>query len=349
MYSTQRPASEGLEATSVRHRRCALLLNANAKRFSQHLVRRLNGRGLAQDVFVTDTLHEAQIALRTILDKKYSILMIGGGDGTIASTLQMLVQAQVSSLSRSMPDIALMPLGTGNALASWLNLSSTIDDFRRLQEEPINHLEELRVLENPLTQDIFFLGSVGYDAQVLNDYVDMVQATPAGWRRRLAKSLPGYLYAIGTRTLAAERQRGPTRVEVRAKGAVSYVDYASKQEVSMEADSLLFAGIARAVLMGTVPNYGFGMKVLPQAVRRNDRFHVRISTAEVSHIFANLRGIWSGTESMPHFLDFLVEDVDVHTSQPLPLQLSGDAHGHVQHLRARLGAVNFRLVTASDK
>ncbi|MEO1233524.1 MAG: hypothetical protein AAFZ18_31980 [Myxococcota bacterium] len=86
------------------------------------------------------------------------------------------------------------------------------------------------------------------------------------------------------------------------------------------------------------------MKVLPHAERRWDRFHLRVSTASIPYVLTHLPAIWKGTLRSPRFLDFLVEDVSVTSSQKLPLQLSGDAGGHADALRVRLSEERFRLL-----
>ncbi|MBX2810474.1 MAG: hypothetical protein KTR25_01635 [Myxococcales bacterium] len=330
---------------AIRTRRTAILLNVNAKRVAPGLVRKISKRLPSEDLFVTESLEAANGALDHILAQNYATLAVGGGDGTIASTLQRLARAQKASPTMYLPDLAILRLGTGNAIASWLRSGNALIDAERLLGGTVSATCQLRVLENPVTGEVFVFGSVGYDAQLLNDYVDVVRSTPRGWRRRLAKSLGGYVYALATRTLVAERKRGPTRVEVYTKGSASMIDPESDEEISIiHKDNLLFDGIARTVLMGTTPNYGFGMRVLPFARHREDRFHLRVSTASVPHILRNLRGIWRGTLKTPMFLDYLVEDVEVKLSQGLPLQLSGEAAGPVLGMRARLSPQTFRVL-----
>ena len=326
----------------------AILLNANAKRVSRRLVQQLNSYAPTTDIFLTHSLEEAEHAVRIILGCGYRTLVVGGGDGTVASALSMLARARAQGIIHGYPKLAVLRLGTGNALASWLQAGAVLKDLERVLESTNLPTIPLRVLEDPSSGEVFTFGSVGYDAQVLNDYVDLVKATHHPLLRWMAKSLAGYVYAVATRTLAAELRRGTTRVTVYARGPASLIDPYTRQEVSLDSDAVLFEGAARAVLMGTTPNYGFGMQVLPFATRRRDRFHLRVSTATVPYILYHLRSIWKGELRTPHFLDFLVEEVELSLSQALPLQCSGDGRGHVQTLKARLSNRSFGILQTRE-
>lgn len=316
----------------------AVLLNANAKRVDRPLVRALERRLDPSDIYVSRDLDEARDHVRKIQGRGYSTLLIGGGDGTIASTLRLLRDEE-----GPWPDLVILRLGTGNALGSLVDARSALDDVDRVLSRGTAVPTPLRVLETD-GGSVFPFASLGYDAQVLNDYVDVVNSTHNPLGRRLAKSLGGYVYAVATRTIAAEVRRAPTRFRIVSAGAASLLDPESAEEVPLDRGSTLFEGVARAILVGTTPYYGFGMKVLPHAQRRMDRFHLRVSTASIPYVVRHLPAIWKGTLRTSQFLDFLVEDVSVQASQKLPLQLSGDASGHADALRVRLSEERFRLL-----
>ncbi len=107
--------------------------------------------------------------------------------------------------------------------------------------------------------------------------------------------------------------------------------------------------MARAVAVGTSPFYGFGMKVLPFARRRSDRFHVRVSSTPISFLLSHLPSLWSGTLKSPGFVDFLVEGVRLESTESLPLQMAGDARGAAHSVELRLAERTFRFVEGTGE
>lgn len=321
----------------------AVLLNENAKRVDDRLLRTLKRRLPPEDIFLSRSLEEAEQHIKVILQRGYRTLMVGGGDGTFASTVRLLAR-QTADQPFRVPDLAVLRLGTGNAIASLVGAGPALHDVDRIASGATRRGPALRILEDPDRGDVFAFGSVGYDAQVLNDYVDVVEGTKSVIGRRVAKSLAGYVYAIATRTVFAEVERKPTRVRVVSAGPASVLDPETGEEIPLDPTATLFEGVARAALVGTTPYYGFGMKVLPHAERRQDRFHLRISTASIPYLLGHLPSIWRGDLRTERFVDFLVEDVRISLSQELPMQLSGDAAGRVQNLRVRLSRRRFPLL-----
>lgn len=324
----------------------AILLNANAKQVDAGLVRALRARMDAEDVFVSRSLEQARAHISTILARGYATLMLGGGDGTISSALQLLSEAEKANdhKVRNLPDLVILKLGTGNALAALAQSGKPLDDVERVLSNGTAASMALRVLEAPEHGRIFPFGSMGYDAQMLNDHHDLLAKTKHPVARRFVKSVGGYVYALATRTVAAEVQRPTSRFRITSAGRASLIDPESGEELPLASGSTLFEGVARAVLVGTTPFYGYGMKVLPHASRRLDRFHLRVSTASIAYLVMNLPAVWKGSLRTSNFLDFLVEDVTVASNQPLPVQLSGDASGAMQSLRVRLSDRRFCLL-----
>lgn len=325
---------------------CAALLNARAKRVGKRTALSFAQLLGEPNVYLTRSLEEAERAVEAILAGGYRTLLVGGGDGTIAAALQLLDRAARRMKVYGLPELVVLRLGTGNALASMAGAGPPLEDARRVLEGRLGDgARTLRVLESPGRDALFPFGSLGYDAQVLNDYVDVLSTTRSPLRQRLGRSLGGYLYAIATRTIPTELRRGPSRVRVLTRGRASLVDQSTLEEIPLSAGSLLFEGEARAVLFGSTPFYGYGIKVLPYAQRRPDRFQVRVSAASISYLISRLPALWSGRLRSSRLVDFLVEDVRIEVERPLPLQLSGDAMGKVRSLDVRLADRSFDLRT----
>lgn len=331
-----------------RENRVAVLLNANAKRVNEKVLRKFEQVIPEQDLYYSETLEQGASHARAIIDQRYSTVMVGGGDGTITSTMNLLLDAAKEGSTRStrhaLPDIGVLRLGTGNGLAYLTGAGNPTHDVLRVVAGDRPVAEPLRLMEDPASGWVFPFASLGYDARVLNDYIDVINSTKTGFGRTLAKSLPGYFYALGTRTIPGELRQKRAQLRLVSLGRASIIDPETKEEIPLAANATLFEGVARAVLMGTSPFYGFGMKVLPYARRRSDRFHVRVSAASITYLLTHLPSLWSGKLDTSDVVDFLVEGVQIESSEPLPLQMAGDARGKTDRLEVRLAERAFRFV-----
>lgn len=336
-----------------RQNRVAVLLNANAKKVDEGVKRSLGALVPEEDLFYCHTIEEAQLHARTILDRRYGTVLMGGGDGTIATTINLLIQAADQrgrgDFRHALPDLGILRLGTGNGLANMSGAGKPTEDVARIMAGERPKAQPLRLVEDVESGWVCPFASLGYDAQVLNDYVDLVDSTKTKFGRALAKSLPGYFWAIGSRTIPTELKSDRARVRVVAKGRASILDPETGEEIPLEADSTLFEGTARAVALGTSPFYGYGLKVLPHALRRTDRMHVRVSSASISFLLSHLPSLWKGTLRSPDFVDFLVEGTRIESSVPMPMQMAGDAKGHTQAVEFRLHERCFRLVEGTGR
>ena len=243
-----------------------------------------------------------------------------------------------------MPEISVLRLGTGNGLAYLSGAGKPIEDAMRLVSGERPSSQPLRLVEDRSAGVVTPFGSIGYDAQVLNDHVDLLNETKGPLRRALAKSLGGYFYALGTRTVRTELKRERTALKLSAIGRASIVDPETDEEIPLDPNAVLFEGTARSVSFGTSPFYGFGLRALPFARRRSDRFHVRVSMASVGFLLTHLPSLWKGTLRTPDFVDFLVEGASVQANRPLPCQMAGDAFGHRDGLELVLNSRVFRMV-----
>lgn len=344
------PSSPRAERTrgrwSTREVKAAVLLNGRAKRVDAPTIQAFRALVPEPDLFVSESLEEAAESVRTILRRGYARLMVGGGDGTIAATLNLLARlAREPSMGAArVPELAILRLGTGNALGTLFGSGRALEDAASVLRGEVEGVRTLRVLEAPESGVLFPFGSAGYDAQVLSDYVDLLETRKTGLGGRLMRSIGGYAYALATRTIPRELRRCPIRVRVSSLGRTSILDPETHEEIALDPAAVLFDGVARSVLFGSTPYYGYAMKVLPFALRRSDRFHLRVSTASIPYLMANLPALWRGTLRTPRLVDFLVEDVVIEAGRALPLQLSGDAAGHIDRLRVRLSERTFRVL-----
>ncbi|MCB9653710.1 MAG: hypothetical protein H6729_06230 [Deltaproteobacteria bacterium] len=337
--------------TIPREVRAAVLLNAHAKRVNHHVRTELASVLPEEDIYFAENLADARAQAECVLHRRYDAVLVGGGDGTLTTTMNLLLDALDSTAKggtrHALPDIGILPLGTGNGLANLTKAGHYLRDAGMVAEGLRPERVPLRLIRDKSSGWRFPFASIGYDAQVLNDYVRVGERAKSTWAKTLAKSLPGYMYAIATRTIPTEMRAKPVTVRIQARGACSMIDPETREEVALERSAVLFEGPARAVLAGTAPFYGFGLCALPFARRRTDRFHLRVSTAPIAHLLGNLPSMWKGTLRSPHLYDFLCEGVTVETSSPLPLQMAGDARGETTGLDLDLSETTFRLLSGS--
>jgi diacylglycerol kinase family enzyme len=357
MFTTSSPATStdarvGGRAAQLRFvpkkGRVAVLLNANAKRVTPKVVESMSRVVPEEDLFFSRSLDDCASIADAVVQRRYDLVFAGGGDGTIVQTMNSLIQAAdraASGLYRPpLPDLGVLRLGTGNALAAAFGSGEPIEDVVRALAGKTPLARPVSLIEERPTGAVFPFASLGYDAQLLNDFHEMVRSSPGSMGRMMSKSLAGYFVALFTRTIPHEFSAERPRLRIVSTGRCSIMDPETDEEVPLATGATLFEGAARGVTFGTTPFYGFELKMFPFAERRSDRFHLRVSTAGIHKLLMNLPAMWKGTWRTPEFLDFLVEGVTIESSVPVPYQSSGDARGLVDKLDVRLSPRTFRVL-----
>lgn len=308
----------------------------------------------AEHCYWCGTPHELSEAISAILDKGYSVLACGGGDGTVARVLNQLVaEAKRRGLPQgSWPAIAVLPMGTGNAVWHAVGRGRGLDPLRRL----------VGLGEAFATKDMYpieaktdigaitcFLVGAGFDAQWLNDYVRLKDSAKSSLLRRVMSSAAlGYLAAFLGRTLPRLQHKGPRfHVRVRAvRGEAYYVDPRRGDVVEARPQgSVLFEGACWLVSAGTVPFYGAGLKMFPFAGLRPGFMQIRIARITPLRGLINAVPIWRGSfRDEQGCLDFLAQEVEIELEQPAPMQHSGEAMGLHRRLRLKVADSPLRVV-----
>ena len=106
-------------------RRSAFLLNANARAVTDELIERLAEIVPAGDLFLSRTLEDAEVFVRTIARRGYGQVFLGGGDGTLVTTLK-LMRIVVEAEGLAAPAIGVLKLGTGNAMAKVMGAQGAV-------------------------------------------------------------------------------------------------------------------------------------------------------------------------------------------------------------------------------
>ena len=321
--------------------RVAVLLNANARSVSDTLKRELENFVPPEDLYYSRCFDDARSISRQVLDKGYRTVLTGGGDGTFVGYVNCLFdQAQQPRVDTAlgafklvpvpvgeilMPRFGVLKLGTGNAVADYVGASGrrigVVEDILRARSGEVSVARPLHLVLHDGKRAPF--AGLGIDAAVLNDYVSLKERFGPGglgyFCSVVGKTLPSYLL-----------QRGIPQVEVVNLGAPAQQLGADGKPVGrqIEQGEVIYRGPCKIAAVSTVPNYGFGFRAFPHALRAPGRFQLRLAAIGVPRILTHLRTLWRGGPAPAGVLDFHCDKVSVRFDREMPLQVGGDAEGY---------------------
>jgi diacylglycerol kinase family enzyme len=190
----------------------------------------------------------------------------------------------------------------------------------------------------------FHFSGMGWDAAILNDYnafKGLGDRYPA--IKKHITGLPGYLASILFNTIPKEgvKQLIPSfRVKVKianlGKSVFRIEGGGRPVPARFGRGDIIFRGEINIVGVATTPYYGFSMKAFPYAMTMPGMMNLRIVQAGIPELLLNAGRIWDGVYGGPHFHDFLVSDVEIMTSSPMPMHIGGDAKGLRESMRYRV-------------
>ncbi|MCC7540707.1 MAG: hypothetical protein IT379_31110 [Deltaproteobacteria bacterium] len=306
--------------------RIAVVVNGNAKRVTDDLVDTLSQIVRDGDLFVSRTLEEGEDIARTITERGYHTVLTGGGDGTFVHMVTLLVK-QARAAGKRPPRFGLLRLGTGNALAWVLGAGQgVVADLARIRREAGS--SKLKVIE--VDGKITPFAGMGIDGIALNDYnrvKDAMGRIPV--LRPFAGGGLAYLVSIAGVTAPSYLLRKRQHVRIVNTGAPAERIGPDGQPDGppIPTGATLFDGKARAVAVGTIPYYGFGVRIFPFAADREDRMNLRIVDTNVVEVGVHIREIWKGRYRSPNFMDYFVEKAHIEFEPPTALQIGGDPAG----------------------
>lgn len=351
--------------------RVALLLNRNAKGVTAKVVRALVRLVGLRDCFICCSLEDAEEAVREVLDRgDYAVLACGGGDGTLASVLNLL-REEVAARSRAgappkvIPALAVLRLGTGNALAYVLGSGrDAAADLRRIRAgvsgdggtptpvvapaklvclrtgDDVPHEAASAAADCGGKETVCFFAGLGYDARMLRDYYWLRDKTAdSKLLRPWVQSPLGYVLALLLRTLPAT-MRGEHLFRLRVVSLADEAYYMDPRRgdwgLLRPKGSVLFEGVAGILSAGAVPFYGGGFRLFPFAGVPGF-IHVRISNIHPAIATLNIVPLWRGQfRNAKHVKDFLVREALVEVDKAVPLQHSGELVGDVTRLHLKV-------------
>lgn len=325
-----------------------VLLNRHARGVRESTARRLKEAAPAASVVLTHTREEADQAVRDALSRGFRRIVAGGGDGTVVA-VATTIRNQVTALRETnpglqLPELGVLKLGTGNAVADVLGGRNPADDLRRMAARPMHTTTDLDLIDCEGIQAPFV--GFGYDAQILNDYIAMKDAAKPALLKKIVGSQPGYLLAAFGMSAPKQIMRKED-VEVRVINAGRRVFRATPHglfERDVAPGQVLYQGPIRMLSAGTVPYYGFKFRMFPFARTMSGLMQLRIATTGVGEAIRHLPGIWKGTYESGSIEDYLCEAVQVRFSEPMPFQVGGDAAGYRREITFGVAPEAFRAL-----
>lgn len=339
-----RPAVPGERAAPDR---VAVVVNGNAKGVTDDLVQILDQIVQSGDLLVSRNLEEGRAIARMIVERGYPTVVTGGGDGTFTQMVSFIVE-EADRQGRPVPRFGLLRLGTGNALAWVLGAGSerakgALADLARIRTEAGSR--ELRLLDVEGTLAPF--AGLGIDATALHHFKEVKGAferTPV--LRKVATGGAAYAVSIVGRTMPQYLVHSHPHVRILNEGADALRVGVDGQPVGepIREGQVIYDGPSRMVAMSTIPYWGFGARVFPFALDREDRFNLRVVDLSPMDVALHIRSIWRGTYRSDKVHDFLVDKIRIEYRSPMPLQIGGDPMGKRTVVHAGLSTRPIRVV-----
>lgn len=246
---------------------------------------------------------KAPKAVRRAVKKGARLVFVWGGDG--------MVQRCVDALAGTKKvDVAIVPAGTANLLASNLGIPRDIAEAVRIGLGGVRRRLDVGVVNG---ERFAVMAGAGFDAIIMRD-VD------SGRKQRL-----GRLAYFGS-SVKAMRAKA-VRMKVRVDG------------------STWFDGKASALLLGNVGTVTGGFKVFPDASDEDGMLEVGVVTAR--SVWQWLRVLSRVADGRPERSPFVEmtrgKKITVRLSRRLPYELDGGDRGSAKRLKARVVAAGIAV------
>jgi diacylglycerol kinase family enzyme len=332
----------------------AVLLNANARKVSDRVVRALSHVVPEEDLFLSDDLHTCRRIARTVVERRYQIVFTGGGDGTFVGFLNDIYRELESRRGRfpvRAPKFGILKLGTGNGLATLVNASPVrgdgiLDDVLRARAGEVSSFRSVDLLTVNGKRTHF--SGLGADGKVLNDYVWVKEKLAKGVLKGMLNGPGGYITSVALRT-APHFISTAAQMECEVSNGRSAPAYRLRPDGTVMEEhapgEVLFRGPVAMCAASTIPYYGFGLKMFPFAARRRGMMHLRLaSNVTALDVIANLPRFWHGRWFREGIHDFHAREFTVRFARPAPLQIGGDAEGYHEQVTMRVSEEPIELV-----
>ena len=327
--------------------RAVAIVNGNARGLRGRLRARLE-TALPSGVRFTDSLDDARTTIRAEIRRGVDLIVLGGGDGTVVMGLTLIGEA-CRGMARPEPAIAILRMGSGNAIADTLGAGDDqVDELERLSRGAGTRrsvpLIEVLGVRAP------FVG-MGVDAQLLEDQaavgrvVDLVPGARrfVGGTTRYAlsvalRSVPRF--ATATRPHAIVTNLGAHAIEMGREGP-------SGRQVP--AGDTIWTGACTLVAGATIPFFGFGLKMFAFATTTPGKFHLRCGDAGLFEIMRSAPAAFRGEYFSDHVRDFMCDRVAIELDRETAIEAGGELLGRRTRVELALGAPITMISLASSR
>ena len=319
-----------------------VVLNSNAGRMKPRLARQIERVAGRDHVFLTESPEHAREVLHRCVEREYTTVFAGGGDGTVIDAINTLHSLRAAG--ERVPGVGVLRLGTGNALARYLGSGRPLKAIGDYAAGRVHKAVPIRMVESNGT--LFPFGGMGTDAAILNDYVALRRSHAQGPLARLFKGLSGYILAGLGRTVPNYLRRPNPRVTITNLGRPAYRIGPDGEEIGdpIPTGGVLYEGTAAMLGPATTPIIGYGIRFFPFADRRAGRFQLRLIDMSPLESVWNFPAAAMGTLAHAGCHDFYVDRVRVVSEQALPYQIGGDARGYTDEVTWGISSVPVTLV-----
>ncbi len=325
----------------------AVLVNSNARGFQAAQRAGVFDGISSDDIYISRSLEHSDLLTRELVDKGYKAIFAAGGDGTVSHLLNEM-RAIVPD-PRRQPQIGIIRMGTGNALADHAGSDSAANDLRRLARGTQVERVSASMIE---TEGLLapFVGC-GADAAILNDYVKLKSRVAGTPLSSAFTGVQGYFAAALSKTLPDLLRPGSRRrIFVVNEGPVAYAVNRHGDVVdTFRRGAVLYSGGSVLAGVGSIPYFGYKLRMFPSSTRLPGFFQVRISDMNPLLVMPRIGKIWRGQVDRRHSVyDFLAQKVRFEFDGDVPLQIAGDAAGYRRDVTMRLADRNFEFIRPVD-
>lgn len=308
----------------------AILLNQNARKVNARTIRNLKRQAPHAEIFVTKNLEDAEKAFHKVANGRFDLLFTGGGDGTVCHAV-----TRVSELcqGRKAPNIGVLPLGTGNAIASFLD-SPKVEECIARAGLATRERFSFPSAKGTWGERKAAFGGFGWDAVVLDHYYRWRDyCKKSKWTNWLAEGLPAYLLS-GLGWAVPKMLLSPPRWEIKIvnRGAEAYrINQDGTLGTVITPGEVIYEGPAQFCSFGSCPYFGFKLKALPYAASHPHLMQLRVADLSPIKPVLKFAQMWQGTYRHERLWDFLAQDFSVELSGKAAIQLGGDIVGRESH------------------
>src|SRR5262249_54146856 len=195
----------------------------------------------------------------------------------------------------------ILKLGTGNGLASVVRASTPrgdrmLEDVLRAKAGETAGVRRLDLLLVEGRRTPF--AGLGADGKLLNDYVWVRDHLAKGMFKGLFSGTGGYFSAVALKTLPHYLVHRAA-VECEVLNGLTAPAYRLAPNGSVLGEPIapgapIFRGRLMMAAAGTIPFYGFGLKMFPFAGQRPGMMHLRLGAASPPALLVKLPAIWEG-------------------------------------------------------